>query len=191
MTINPRIPTIPGRSTPGFHQPGRHCWHQGGLLFRCLPYSFDYLGNYLPTAIFTPEALDDRQPQKQGAGGPGGQREADAVGSAIAWGLPSPPRGACHWRSQLRDRQPLSDCSPVLGDKPLKLQVSLSPKRDRSTKTINLLLLYGALPRNLNLTRSPSDYVSATGAPSSSGGQGRITTKKQIQENKKAVSAAG
>ena len=25
MTIDPRIPTMPGRSTSGFHQPGRHC----------------------------------------------------------------------------------------------------------------------------------------------------------------------
>ena len=28
MTIDPRIPTMPGRSTPGFHQPGIHCLHQ-------------------------------------------------------------------------------------------------------------------------------------------------------------------
>ena len=28
MTINPRIPTIPGRSTSGLHQPDRHCLHQ-------------------------------------------------------------------------------------------------------------------------------------------------------------------
>ena len=28
MTIDPRIPTMPGRSTSGFHQPGRHCLHQ-------------------------------------------------------------------------------------------------------------------------------------------------------------------
>ena len=28
MTIDPRIPTLPGRSTSGFHQPGRHCLHQ-------------------------------------------------------------------------------------------------------------------------------------------------------------------
>ena len=27
MTIDPRIPTMPGRSTSGFHQPGRHCLH--------------------------------------------------------------------------------------------------------------------------------------------------------------------
>ena len=25
MIIDPRIPTMPGRSTPGFHRPGRHC----------------------------------------------------------------------------------------------------------------------------------------------------------------------
>ena len=28
MTIDARIPTMPGRSTSGFHQPGRHCLHQ-------------------------------------------------------------------------------------------------------------------------------------------------------------------
>ena len=28
MTLDPRIPTMPGRSTSGFHQPGRHCLHQ-------------------------------------------------------------------------------------------------------------------------------------------------------------------
>ena len=28
MTIDPRIPTMPGRSTSGFHLPGRHCLHQ-------------------------------------------------------------------------------------------------------------------------------------------------------------------
>ena len=28
MTINPRIPTMPGRSTSGFHHPGKHCLHQ-------------------------------------------------------------------------------------------------------------------------------------------------------------------
>ena len=28
MTIDPRIPTMPGRSTSGFHQTGRHCLHQ-------------------------------------------------------------------------------------------------------------------------------------------------------------------
>ena len=27
MTIDPRIPTMPGRSTSGFHQPGRHFLH--------------------------------------------------------------------------------------------------------------------------------------------------------------------
>ena len=28
QTINPRILTTPGRGTPNFHQPGRHCLHQ-------------------------------------------------------------------------------------------------------------------------------------------------------------------
>ena len=28
MTIDPRIPTMPGQSTPDFHRPGSHCLHQ-------------------------------------------------------------------------------------------------------------------------------------------------------------------
>ena len=28
MTVDPRIPTMPGRSTSGFHQTGRRCSHQ-------------------------------------------------------------------------------------------------------------------------------------------------------------------
>ena len=28
MTLDPRIPTMPGRSTSGFRQPGTHCLHQ-------------------------------------------------------------------------------------------------------------------------------------------------------------------
>ena len=28
MTIDPRIPTMPGRSMSGFHRPGRHYLHQ-------------------------------------------------------------------------------------------------------------------------------------------------------------------
>ena len=35
MSINPRIPTIPGRSTSGFHQPGRHCLRQARSAVRC------------------------------------------------------------------------------------------------------------------------------------------------------------
>ena len=31
MTIDPRIPTIPGRSPSGFHQPGRLRGAEGGL----------------------------------------------------------------------------------------------------------------------------------------------------------------
>ena len=34
MTIDPRIPTMPGRSTSGFHQPGRHCLHQARSALR-------------------------------------------------------------------------------------------------------------------------------------------------------------
>ena len=35
MTIDPRIPVLPGRSTSGFHQPGRHCLHQVRSAVRC------------------------------------------------------------------------------------------------------------------------------------------------------------
>ena len=35
MTIDPRIRTMPGRSTSGFHQPGRHCSHQARSAVRC------------------------------------------------------------------------------------------------------------------------------------------------------------
>ena len=35
MTVDPRIPTIPGRSTSGFHRPGRHCLHQTRSAVRC------------------------------------------------------------------------------------------------------------------------------------------------------------
>ena len=34
-TIDPRIPTMPGRSTSAFHQPGRHCLHQARCAVRC------------------------------------------------------------------------------------------------------------------------------------------------------------
>ena len=35
MTIGPRILTMPGRSTSGFHKPGRHCLHQARSAVRC------------------------------------------------------------------------------------------------------------------------------------------------------------
>ena len=35
MTIDPRIPTMPGRSTSGFHQPGTHRLHQARSAVRC------------------------------------------------------------------------------------------------------------------------------------------------------------
>ena len=35
MTIGPRIPTMPGRSTSGSHQLGRHCLHQARSAVRC------------------------------------------------------------------------------------------------------------------------------------------------------------
>ena len=35
MTTDPRIPTMPGRSTSGFHQPGRHGLHQARSAVRC------------------------------------------------------------------------------------------------------------------------------------------------------------
>ena len=35
MTVDPRIPTMLGRSTSGFHQPDRHCLHQARSAERC------------------------------------------------------------------------------------------------------------------------------------------------------------
>ena len=35
VTIDPRIPTMPGRSTSGFHRPDRHCLHQARSAVRC------------------------------------------------------------------------------------------------------------------------------------------------------------
>ena len=42
MTIDPRIPSMPGRSTSGFHRPGRHRYIPsggggGGVIVGCLP----------------------------------------------------------------------------------------------------------------------------------------------------------
>ena len=36
MTIDPRIPTMPGRSTSGFHRSGRHFQHQARIAVRCV-----------------------------------------------------------------------------------------------------------------------------------------------------------
>ena len=35
MTMDPRIPSMPGRSMSVFHQPGRHCLHQARGAVRC------------------------------------------------------------------------------------------------------------------------------------------------------------
>ena len=35
MNIDPRIPTMPGRSTSGFHRPGGHRLHQSRSAVRC------------------------------------------------------------------------------------------------------------------------------------------------------------
>ena len=35
ITIDPRIPTLPGRSLSGLHRPGRHCLHQARSAVRC------------------------------------------------------------------------------------------------------------------------------------------------------------
>ena len=35
MTIDPRIPTLPGRSKSGFHRRGRHCKHHARSAVRC------------------------------------------------------------------------------------------------------------------------------------------------------------
>ena len=34
MAVDPRTPTTPGRSTSGFHRPGRHCFQQSGSAVR-------------------------------------------------------------------------------------------------------------------------------------------------------------
>ena len=35
VTVDPRIPTMPGRSTSGFHRPVRHRQHQARSAVRC------------------------------------------------------------------------------------------------------------------------------------------------------------
>ena len=35
MTIDPRSPLMPGRTTSGFNLPDRHCWHQARSAVRC------------------------------------------------------------------------------------------------------------------------------------------------------------
>ena len=35
VTMDPHIPTVPGRSTSDFHRPGRHCLHQARSAVRC------------------------------------------------------------------------------------------------------------------------------------------------------------
>ena len=35
MMADPRFPTMPGRSTSGFHRPGRHCLHQAQTAVGC------------------------------------------------------------------------------------------------------------------------------------------------------------
>ena len=35
VTIDPRAPTMPGRSTSGFHQPGERCVYQARSAVRC------------------------------------------------------------------------------------------------------------------------------------------------------------
>ena len=51
MTIDPRIPTMPGRSTSGFHRPGRHCLHQARSAVRC-PASRYFCSELMKQAVF-------------------------------------------------------------------------------------------------------------------------------------------
>ena len=37
VAIDPRVPTMPGLSTSGFHRSGRHCLHQARIAVRCSP----------------------------------------------------------------------------------------------------------------------------------------------------------
>ena len=47
MTIDPRIPKIPGRGTSGFHRSGRHCLHKARSAVRC--FSIRMKGELHPT----------------------------------------------------------------------------------------------------------------------------------------------
>ena len=70
MTIDPRIP-MPGRSTPDFHQPGRHCLHQARSTVRCSAsrmkgelhpsknHSQDGLRHLVPTFLLMNDSADE------------------------------------------------------------------------------------------------------------------------------------
>ena len=54
MTVDPRIPTVPGQSTSGFHRPGRHCSHQGRSAVRCCA-----SGGLLPREYLYPRSMKE------------------------------------------------------------------------------------------------------------------------------------
>ena len=56
MTIDPRIPTIPGRSMSGIHRPGRHCLHQARSAVRCPANRMK--GELHPTTVRTASEAD-------------------------------------------------------------------------------------------------------------------------------------
>ena len=71
MTIDPRIPTMPGRSTSGFHQPGRHFLHRARSAVRCSASrmkgelhpsknrSLDGLGHLVPTFLLMGDSANE------------------------------------------------------------------------------------------------------------------------------------
>ena len=71
MIVSPRISTVPGRSTSGVHQPGRHCLQQARSSVRCPSsctksglhpsnnYSSDGLGDFVPIFFVVDESANE------------------------------------------------------------------------------------------------------------------------------------
>ena len=71
VSIDPRIPTMPGRSTSGFHQPGRHCLHHARRSVRCSAsrmkgelhpsknHSYDGLRHLVPTFFLMDDSANE------------------------------------------------------------------------------------------------------------------------------------
>ena len=71
MNIDPRIPTMPGRSTSSFNQPGRHCLHQARSAVRCSAsrmkgelhpsknHSYDGLRQLVPTFLLMDDSANE------------------------------------------------------------------------------------------------------------------------------------
>ena len=67
MTMDPRIPTTPRRSTSGFHQPGRYCLHQARSAVRCSASVCVCGGTHLLLVIFVILAIDHGSLFRDGA----------------------------------------------------------------------------------------------------------------------------